>query len=189
MIFLDSATSLDSFLKAYTTNLTKRTFEHEWFDVTEDLKNKELPPAHSFIRNLRISNHLVEDYSIFENVAKSGLSTKQAIAKLTRDNLPPSRAENYVHLQIVWENNWIQSFAGSFKLYNIKHVAPTLEALQKMIESYHSRRIDMLKIRCDFHTLANISSHRSTDSSFCHFRETKKKYLREHEKIWLVDLP
>ena len=44
MNFLDGATSLDSFLKAYKTKETKDFFRYKWFDSPEKMNDKELPP-------------------------------------------------------------------------------------------------------------------------------------------------
>ena len=46
--FLGGATSLDSFLKAYKTSLTKRFFPYEWFDHPDKMHKTELPPYDSF---------------------------------------------------------------------------------------------------------------------------------------------
>ena len=56
MNFLSGATSLDSFLKAYKTKETKGFFPYEWFDCSEKMNNKELPPYDSFFNVLRNSN-------------------------------------------------------------------------------------------------------------------------------------
>ena len=48
MNFLSGATCLDSFLKAYKTNETKRFFPYGWFGCEEKLRNNELPPYDSF---------------------------------------------------------------------------------------------------------------------------------------------
>ena len=63
MNFLGSATSLDSFLKAYKTKETKGFFPYEWFDCPEKLNNKELPPYDSFFSILQNSNPLEKDYN------------------------------------------------------------------------------------------------------------------------------
>ena len=39
-------------------------------------------------------------------------------------------------------------FKDILKWYNNKDVVPTLEAMQKTIQFYHNKRIDMLKLRC-----------------------------------------
>ena len=76
MNFFGGATSLDSFLKAYTTEETKGFFTYEWFDNPEKLNNKELPPYDSFFRKLRSINPLEKDYNDFENLTTSGLSSE-----------------------------------------------------------------------------------------------------------------
>ena len=67
--------------------------------------------------------------------------------------------------------------------YNNKYVVPTLEAMQKMIELYHQKEIDMLKLGCTLPNLANICLHKSTDSKFFLFTESDIDLLekiREH---------
>ena len=75
MNFLDGATSLASFLKAYKTEETKGFFPYGWFDNPEKLNNKELPPYDSFFSKLNIINPLEKDYNDFENLITSGLSS------------------------------------------------------------------------------------------------------------------
>ena len=95
MNFIGSATSLDSFLKAYKTKQTKGFFPYEWFDCAEKLNNKELPPFDSFFSILRNNNPLEKDYNDFQNLFNSGLTTEQAVAELRMDRIPPNGAENY----------------------------------------------------------------------------------------------
>ena len=146
MIILGGASSLHSFLKVYKTNETKGFFPHEWFDCPEILNNKELPPYDSFFSILRNSNLLEKGYNDFQNLVNRGLTTEQAVAKLRMDRIPPTGAENISYLQNVWEKNNKQYFSDFLKWYNNKDVVPTLEAMQKMIEFYHNKGIDMLKL-------------------------------------------
>ena len=53
-------------------------------------------------------------------------------------------------------------------------VVPTLEAMQKMIQFYHNKGIDMLKLGCTLPNLANISLHKSTNYNFYPFCESDK---------------
>ena len=62
------------------------------------------------------------------------------------DNVLPTGAGNNAYLQKIWHNKHMQSFADFSKWYNNKDVVPTLEAMQKMIEFYHNKAIDMLKL-------------------------------------------
>ena len=178
MNFLGGATNLDSFLKAYKTKETKGFFPYEWFDCPEKMNNKELPPYDSFFSILRNSNPLEKDYNDFQNLVNSGLSTEQAVAKLRMDRIPPTGTENYSYLQSVWENN-MENFSDFPKWYNNKDVVPTLEAMQKMIEFYHNKGIDMLKLGCTLPYLANICLHKSTDSKFYPFTESDKDLLEK----------
>ena len=183
MIFLGSATSLDSFLKAYKTKKTKGFFPYEWFDCPKKMDKKELPPYDSFFSILRNSNPLEKLYNDFQNLVNSGLSTEQAVAKLRMDRIPPTGAENYSYLQSVWENNNMENFSDFLKWYNNKDVVPTLEAMQKMIEFYHKKGIDMLKLGCTLPNLANICLHKSTDSKFYPFTESDKNLLEKIREV------
>ena len=71
----------------------------------------------------------------------------------------------------------MQYFSDFLNWYNIKDVVPTLEAMQKMIESYHNKGIDMLKLGCTLPNLANICLHKSTDSKFYPFTVSDKDFL------------
>ena len=143
------------------------------------MNNKELPPYESFLSVLRNSNPLEKDYNDFQNLANSGLTTEQAVTKLRMDRIPPTVAENYSYLQSVWENNNIQYFSDFLKWYNNEDVVPTLEAMQKMIEFYHNKGIDMLKFGCTLPYLANICLHKSIDSKIYPFTESDKHLLEK----------
>ena len=72
------------------------------------------------------------------------------------DRIFPTDAEKYSYLQSVWENKNMQYFSDFLKWYNNEDVVPTLEAMQKMIEFYHNKGIDMLKLGYTLPNLANI---------------------------------
>ena len=95
------------------------------------------------------------------------------------DRIPPTGAENYSSSQSVWESNNMQNFSDFLKWYNNKDVVPTLEAMQKLIEFYHNKGIDMLKLGCTLPNLANICLHKSTDSKFYPFTESDKDLLEK----------
>ena len=58
----------------------------------------------------------------------------------------------------------MNEFKNFLKWYNNKDVVPTLEAMQKVIQFYHNKEIDMLKLGCilDMLKLAKSSKHMST---------------------------
>ena len=95
------------------------------------------------------------------------------------DRLPPTVAKIYSYLQSVWENNNMQYFSDFLKWYNNKDVVPTLEAIQKMIEFYHNKGLDMLKLGCTLPNLAHICLHKSIDSKFYPFTESDKDLLEK----------
>ena len=100
MNFLGGTISLDSFLKAYTTEQTKGFFPYEWFENSEKLNNKELPPFDSFLSKLHNINPLDKDYNDFENFTTSGLLSEQAVCMLNKK--PPTGDENYAFLRSIW---------------------------------------------------------------------------------------
>ena len=71
----------------------------------------------------------------------------------------------------------MQYFSEFLKWHNNKDVVRTLEAMQKMIEFYHIKRIDMPKLGSTLPKLANICLHKSTDSKFYPFAESDKDLL------------
>ena len=95
MIFLGSATNLDSLLKAYKTNETNGCFPYDWFDCTEKLSNSEHPPYDSFFDISGNSNPLEKDNNDFENLVQSRSSIEQTLAKLRMHNVPSTGAEIY----------------------------------------------------------------------------------------------
>ena len=155
----------------------KGFFPYEWYGCPEKVNNKELPPYDSFFSILRNNNPLEKEYNDFQNLVYSGLTTEQAVAKLRMDRILPTGAETYSYLQIVWENNGMQFFSDFLKCYNNKDAVQTLGAMQNLIEFYHNKGIDMLKLGCTLPNLAYICLHKSTDSKLYRFRESDKDLL------------
>ena len=75
------------------------------------------------------------------------------------------------------------TFQDFVRWYNNKDVVPTLEAMQKMMEFYHNKEIDMLKLVCTLPNLANICLHKSTNSKFYPFLKQTKIYMIKYAKI------
>ena len=57
-------------------------------------------------------------------------------------------------------------FSDFLKWYNNKNIVRTLETMQKMIEFYNNKGIDMLKHGSTLPNLASICLQKSTDSIF-----------------------
>ena len=90
--FLDGATSLDSFLKAYKTSEAKGFFPYEWFDSHEKLDATFLPPYDCFFSELRNYNPLEKEFTDFIKLLNSGFSQQESIKKL--------RLKMFLHLEL-----------------------------------------------------------------------------------------
>ena len=139
-----------------------------------------LPPYECFFSKLRDHNPLEKEFTDFTKLLNSGLSQQEALKKLRLKVVPPSGVDNCNYLESVWEHEQMTTFQDFVRWYNNKDVVPTLEAMQKMMEFYHNKGIDMLKLGCTLPNLANICLHKSTNSKFYPFVEADKDL---HDKI------
>ena len=73
----------------------------------------------------------------------------------------------------------MQFFSDILKWYNEKDVVPTLEAMHKLIEFYHNKGIDMLKLGCTLPNLVNNCLLKSTDSKFYPHGDSDKDLLQK----------
>ena len=73
----------------------------------------------------------------------------------------------------------MKSFKGFRMWYNNRDVVPTLEAMQKVIEFYHQKEVDMLKLGCTLPNLAKNCLHKSTDSKFYPFTGSNEELLEK----------
>ena len=73
----------------------------------------------------------------------------------------------------------MSTFKDFLRWYNNKDVVPTLEAMQKMLDFYDKKRIDMLKLGCTLPNLVNICLHKSTSAKLYPFTETDKDLLQK----------
>ena len=144
------------------------------------MNNKTLPPYDSFFSILRKNNPSEKEYNDFQKLDNSGLTTDQAVAKLRMDRIPLTVSENYSYVQSVWVIEVMKSLRDVLMWHNNKHVVPTLEAMQKMIEFYNQKEIDMLKLSCTSLILANFCLHKSTDLKFYPFTKSDKDLLEKN---------
>ena len=87
-----------------------------------------------------------KEFTDFTKLLNSGLSQQEAPKKLRLKEVPPSGVDNYNYLKVIWEEEQMSTFRDFVKWYNNKDVVPTPEAMQKMMEFYHNKGIDMLKL-------------------------------------------
>ena len=169
MKFLGGATTLDSFLKAYKASELKGYFPYEWFDTPNKLDEQQLPSYDDFYSKLKNSNPLDKEFDDYQKLLNTGITEEQALKKLGLKTKPATGLENYNYLKSIWEQEKMTTFRDFLRWYNNKDVVPTLDAMQKMIEFYHDKGIDMLKLGCTLPNLANICLHKSTDYKFYPF--------------------
>ena len=129
--------------------------------------------------NSRIATHWIRTLQITKKLLDSGLNRERALKKLKLKDVPLTGEENYKYLQSVWTNKAMKTFRDFLCWYNNKDVVPTLEAMQKMMEFYHNKGIDMLKLGCTLPNLANICLHNSTNHIFYPFCGTDKDLLEK----------
>ena len=169
--FLGGATSLDKFLKAYGTPEEKGFFPSELFDDIEKLRHTELPIADAFYSKLKNCNVLETDFTMYNCLLKKGISSSVALM-----STPQGKEQNYQDLREVWKRNHMETFQHFLKWYNKKDVVPILEALQKMMQFYHQKGNDMLKLGFTLPNLANRILHSSTLLKFFAFNQEDKTF-------------
>ena len=177
--FLGGATTLDSFLKAYQSKETKGYFPYEWIDSPSKPDCSHLPPYDSFF-SLKNLNPLEKDFTQFEKLIQSGKEQSVVLREMGLKEKPGFGIENYALLEDLWKMEKMKTFRDFLRWYNNKNVAPTLQAMVKMMEFYHGQKVGMLKFGCTLPNLANICLHKSMDRKFCPFIEADKDL---HEKI------
>ena len=158
MNFIDGATTLDSFLKAYECSETKGFFLYEWFDCPSKLDNEQLPSYTDFFSRLRNQNLLEALNKKFKNLLLNGYTKKDALREMEICSAPPTGTENYSHLQDVWESQNMRMFKDLLRWYKNKDVIPSLDAVQKMMKFHHYCGIGMLKLGCTLPNIANMST-------------------------------
>ena len=187
MKFLGGATSLGSFLKAYKVSELKKFFPYEWFDKANELENEELPPYEAFFSKLRNNNPLDKDFQDYQKLRSSGLDKQKVLKKLQIRSVPATGWENYKYLQEIWQKHGKTTFKDFLQWYNNKDVVPTLEAMQKIVQFYHQKKIDLLNFGCTFPNLANICLHKTLMKNSTHFAKKVRICARKLERIWRVD--
>ena len=83
----------------------------------------------------------------------------------------------------------MRTFKDFLRWYNNKDVDPTLEAMQKMVDFYNNKGIDMLKLGCTLRYLKSICLHKSTSAKFDTSQKATTIYWGIIGKAWLVDHP
>ena len=172
MKFLGGAKTLDLFLNAYKAS------EIKGFSLTNGLTVQTILTVQNclhmkpfFFSKLRNHNPLEKDFNDYQKLVNGGFDQQSALKKFRIQSVPPTGFENYSYLKNIWEQLCMIIFKEFLQWYNNKDVVPTLEAMQKMIEFYHDKGIDMLKLGSTLPNLANTCLHKSTNLNIYPFFE------------------
>ena len=79
--------------------------------------------------------------------------------------------KNYQHLIIVRQRENTFNFKDFLRWNRNKEVDRTLEFIRKIVDFYHNKGSDFLKLGCILPSLANICLHKSTTATFFPFTE------------------
>ena len=73
----------------------------------------------------------------------------------------------------------MRTFKDFLRWYNNKDVVSTLEAMRNMVDFYHNKGTDMLKLGCTSANLANSCHQKPTNAKFYPFTESNKDLLEK----------
>ena len=94
----------------------------------------------------------------------------------------PTGTENYRFSEEMRENEQMKTLKDFLCWYNIEHVVPILEVMQKMVSFHHNKGIDMLKFGCTLPNLADIYLHKPTSAKFYPLKESDKDLLEKNRE-------
>ena len=114
------------------------------------------------------------------------LASKEALSKLILRQLSTTSQENYQNLTSVWPQGNICTLRDFLCWYNNKDVVPTQQAMQKIVDFYNNKRIDMLKLGYILQTVVFTSQ---LLQKFIRSRTAARFYWRKYVKTWWVDYP
>ena len=177
--FLRRATSLNSFLKAFTTSETNGYFPWEWINDIEKLNITQLPPYETFFSKLNNNNTLQKDYSDFQCSIDARLTSKEALSKLKLKQPPATGQETYQNLTSFLQQENMRSLKDFLLKYNNNDVVPTLEAMQKVIDFYTKKGTDIAKLGCTLSNLGKICLHKSTTANNYPFTGSDKNLVEK----------
>ena len=99
------------------------------------------------------------------------------MVKVGLSEKPPVDAEKSCNLQKEWDQEKMKSITDFLRWYHISDVVSTLEAMQKMVEFYHKKNIDLLRLGYTKPNLAKFCLHSSTSAKFYPFTQSDKGLL------------
>ena len=143
------------------------------------MQNTKLLPNDASYKQLRGCNPLGAENTEYVNLYKNEMTAEQAVAKMKLSKTPPTGVEKYQYLQNLSEKEHLSSFKDFLRWFNNKKLVPNLEAMQKIITSYHNKNNEILKLGCTLPNLAKICLHKTTNAKIYPFTERYKDLFRK----------
>ena len=153
--YLAPGNSYSSFLKSFHVEEQKGYFLYEWMDSLEKLEHPSLPPYTTFYSNMKKGNVLELEY--------------QAWSKHQKGAAPKTGPELYLELQEIWKREKMSTFQDYLVYYNNLDVGPFVEAVEKMLDFYKSKKIDLFKTTISVPGVARQLLYRASEEFGSHF--------------------
>ena len=153
--YLAPGNSYSSFLKSFQVSEDKGYFPYEWMDSLEKLNQPSLPSYVNFYSTLKKANVLELEY--------------QAWTKDKKGPAPKTGPELYQELQQIWQREGMTTFRDYLIYYNNLDVGPFVEAVEKMLDFYKSKRIDLFKTSISVPGVARQLLYRTSEQFGSHF--------------------
>ena len=177
--FVAAGTSLDKFLKAYGSEVSKFFFPYEHLTSFEVLQEPSLPPYEAFFSSLKNENVLENEINTF---VRNGGS-------LTDPNRPKTGLEVYEDIKQTWDHEGFQTMMDYLQYYNKLDVYPLHKAVTKMARFYEQHSIDLLKETLTLSGAANKILHRSNKGEGIFLFNYKDKDLYQSVRNNIVGGP
>ena len=92
------------------------------------------------------------------------MTSKDGLSKLKLKQPPATGQESYQYLSSVWQQENMRNSKDFLRWYNNKDVVSTLEGTEKVVDFYHNKGIDNLKLGYTLPTTANLYPFTESDN-------------------------
>ena len=178
--FFAAGTSLDKFVKAYGSKVSKFFFPYEHLTSFEILQETRLPLYEAFFSSLKNEN-------VLENEINS-VVRQVLFCSLTDPGRPKTGLEVYEDIKQTWNHEGFQTMMEYLQYYNLD-VYPLHKAVTKMARFYEQHSIDLLKETLTLSGAANKILHRSNKGEGIFLFNYKDKDLYQSVRNNIVGGP
>ena len=156
--YLPPCTNYRKFLKAYEIAMEKFFFPYEYLDNVKRLSDKTLPPypSEAWYSTLKDVDLLNEEFEEWERGGSKG-------------ERPLTGVENYENIVNMWEEKGWETLADLLMYYNNMDCLPFVKAVEKMMEQYKIKEIDLFKVSVSVPGVARILMMRNAQEQGLRF--------------------